>query len=89
MSRTPIHPGEILRDELEEIGLPAKRLADMIKVPPGRLYQVLKGRVSVAAGIAPRLGGFFGTTADFWMNLQTAYEMDLTRAQRSPGKLVG
>jgi plasmid maintenance system antidote protein VapI len=43
MSRTPIHPGEILRDELEEIGLPAKRLADMIKVPPGRLYQVLKG----------------------------------------------
>jgi addiction module HigA family antidote len=89
MSRTPIHPGEILRDELDEIGLSAKRLADVIQVPPGRLYHVLAGKSSVATSTALRLGRYFGTTADFWMNLQTAYEQDLARTQRSRGKLVG
>ena len=44
MARTPIHPGEILGDELEEIGLSAKRLADVVQVPPNRLYQILAGK---------------------------------------------
>ncbi len=81
MARTPIHPGEILGDELEEIGLSAKRLADAIEVPPNRLYQLLAGKRSMTADTALRLGRYFGMTPDFWMNLQSAYELDLARQQ--------
>ncbi len=81
MARTPIHPGEILEDELEEIGLTAKKLADVIEVPPNRLYQLLAGKRSITADTALRLGRYFGMSADFWMNLQTAYELDLAREQ--------
>jgi len=79
MARTPIHPGEILADELEETGLSAKRLADVIEVPPNRLYQLLAGKRSVTADTALRLSQYFGMAADFWMNLQSAYELDLAR----------
>jgi antitoxin HigA-1 len=79
MARTPIHPGEILGDELEEIGLSAKKLADVIQVPPNRLYQVLAGKRSMTADTALRLGQYFGMSAAFWMNLQSAYELDLAR----------
>ena len=81
MARTPIHPGEILADELEEVGLSAKRLADIIEVPPNRLYQVLAGKRNVTADTALRLAQYFGMSADFWMNLQSAYELDLVRQQ--------
>ncbi|MBA3573305.1 MAG: HigA family addiction module antidote protein, partial [Pyrinomonadaceae bacterium] len=73
MARTPIHPGEILGDELEEIGLSAKRLADLIQVPPNRLYQILSGKRNITADTALRLSQYFGTSADFWMNLQSTY----------------
>ena len=79
MARTPIHPGEILADELEETGLSAKRLAEVIEAPPNRLYQILAGKRSITADTALRLGRYFGTTPDFWMSLQTAYELDLAR----------
>ena len=79
MARTPIHPGEILADELEEIGLSARKLADVIEVPPNRLYQVLAGKRNVTADTALRLAQYFGMSADFWMNLQSAYELDLAR----------
>src|SRR5579872_1360812 len=81
MARTPIHPGEILAEELQEIGLSAKKLADVIAVPPNRLYQVLAGKRNVTADTALRLAQYFGTSADFWMNLQSAYELDLARQQ--------
>jgi addiction module HigA family antidote len=81
MARTPIHPGEILADELEEIGLSAKKLAESIEVPPNRLYQVVAGKRNITADTALRLGQYFGMSADFWMNLQTAYELDLARQQ--------
>ena len=81
MARTPIHPGEILADELEEIGLSAKKLADVIEVPPNRLYQLLAGKRSVTADTALRLSQYFGMSADFWMNLQSTYELDLAREQ--------
>lgn len=81
MARTPIHPGEILGDELEEIGLSARKLADVIKVPPNRLYQLLAGKRSMTADTAIRLSRYFGISADFWMNLQSAYELDLARQQ--------
>ena len=81
MARTPIHPGEILADELEEIGLTAKKLADVIDVPPNRLYQLIAGKRSMTADTALRLSQYFGMSADFWMNLQTAYELDLARKE--------
>ena len=86
MSRTPIHPGEILCDELEEIGLSAKKLADVLEVPPNRLYQIIAGKRNVTADTALRLGQYFGMSAHFWMNLQSAYELDLARKQN--GKLI-
>jgi addiction module HigA family antidote len=86
MARTPIHPGEILGDELEETGLSAKKLADTIGVPPNRMYQLLAGKRSMTADTALRLGRYFGMSADFWMNLQSAYELDLAR--RQSGKAI-
>ncbi len=79
MPRTPIHPGEILADELEEIGLSAKKLADLLEVPPNSLYQLLAGKRNLTADTALRLSQYFGMSAAFWMNLQSAYELDLAR----------
>ena len=81
MARTPIHPGEILGDELQETGLTAKKLADLIEVPSNRLYQLLAGKRSMTADTALRLGQYFSMSPGFWMNLQTAYELDLARQQ--------
>ena len=86
MSRVPIHPGEILSDELEETGISAKKLADVIEVPPNRLYRILAGKRNLTADTALRLGQYFGMSADFWMNLQSAYELDLARQQN--GKAI-
>ncbi len=86
MARTPIHPGEILSDELEETGISAKALADVIEVPANRLYQILAGKRNVTADTALRLGQYFGMSSDFWMNLQSAYELDLARQQN--GKAI-
>jgi antitoxin HigA-1 len=86
MARTPIHPGEILSDELEETGLSARALADVIGVPPNRLYQILAGKRNLTADTALRLGRYFGMSADFWMNLQSAYELDLARQEN--GKAI-
>ncbi len=86
MTRTAIHPGEILSQELEETGLSAKKLADVIDVPPNRLYQLIAGRRSMTADTALRLGQYFGMAVDFWMNLQSAYELDFARQQR--GKAI-
>lgn len=86
MERTPIHPGEVLADELGEIGLSPKKLADLIEVPSNRLYQILAGKRNLTADTALRLGQYFGMSADFWMNLQSAYELDLAR--RENGKAI-
>ena len=85
MARTPIHPGEVLSDELKETGLSAKKLADVIQVPPNRLYQILAGKRNMTADTALRLGQYFNMSADFWMNLQSAYELDLARQQLGNG----
>jgi addiction module HigA family antidote len=86
MARTPIHPGEILADELDETGLSAAKLADVLKAPPNRLYQLLAGKRSITADTALRLSQYFGMSADFWMNLQSAYELDMARQQN--GKAI-
>ena len=74
----PIHPGEILRlDLMEPLGLSANRLALYMRVPVTRISEIVKGRRGITADTALRLGRYFGTTARFWMNLQTAYELEV------------
>ncbi|MFQ5544296.1 MAG: HigA family addiction module antitoxin, partial [Nitrospiria bacterium] len=75
----PIHPGEILADELEFIGITAASLAEKVGVPKNRMYQIINGDRSLTADTALRLGQFFGTTPDFWLNLQKSYELDIVR----------
>ena len=77
MPRTPIHPGEILGDELKEIGISATELARTLGVPANRISQIIGGKRAISADTALRLGRYFGTTPDFWMNLQKIYELDL------------
>lgn len=76
----PTHPGEILRDELDELDLSANVFAGKIGVPTNRVTEILAGRRSVTAETALRLGRFFGTTAQFWMNLQANYDLKTAAA---------
>ncbi len=79
--RTPIHPGEILAEELEALGMSANQLAAYLKVPANRISQILKGQRSVTADTARRLARFFGTTPQYWMHLQMLYEIDQDRQE--------
>jgi addiction module HigA family antidote len=79
MARTPIHPGKILGDELKKIRVSAAELARLIGVPANRVSQIIAGKRAVSADTALRLGRYFGTSPEFWMNLQKAYELDLAR----------
>jgi len=81
MARTPIHPGEILADELDEIGISAAELARILDVPANRISQIIARKRAISADTALRLARYFGTTADLWMNLQKTYELDLARQQ--------
>lgn len=82
----PIHPGVILRDELEEIGLSANAFARALGVPPNRITAILNGQRGVSADTALRLQRYFGTSARFWLNLQQSY--DLKVAERDAGKAI-
>ena len=77
MAREPIHPGEILADELTELGISATELARQIKVPANRISQILSGKRSITADTALRLGRWFGTGPKIWLNLQQAYDLDV------------
>ncbi len=81
--RTPIHPGELLADELRELNMSANQLASYLKVPANRITQLLKGQRAVTADTARRLARFFGTTPQYWMNLQMIYEIDRDRLEQS------
>jgi addiction module HigA family antidote len=81
MARTPIHAEELLSDELKEIGLRAKKLADLRGVPSNRVYPILVGKRNLTADTALRLSRHFGTSPDSWMNLQSAYELDSAHQQ--------
>jgi addiction module HigA family antidote len=84
MSRSPIHPGLILGEELEEIGISAAELARQLKIPANRITQIIAGRRNITADTALRLGKWFGTSAVFWLNLQKSYELRV--AQKEIGK---
>ena len=71
----PVHPGEILRSELDELGLSANALAKALAVPTNRITAILKGQRGVTADTALRLSRYFGTTPQFWLNLQKTFEL--------------
>ena len=75
----PIHPGEILMEEfLEPMGLSQYRLARDISVPPRRINEIVHGKRSISADTALRLGRFFGMSPQFWLNLQTRFDLEVT-----------
>lgn len=77
--RDPIHPGEILADELDEINLEPIKLASEIGVETRQIYQILAGKQSITADMALRVGQFFNTGPELWLNLQKAYELEMAR----------
>jgi len=77
----PVHPGEILADELDELGLTANALAGQLAVPTNRVTAILKGQRGVTADTALRLARYFGTTPEFWLNLQKTYELRLAEIE--------
>ena len=83
---TPIHPGEHLAEELTELGMSAAEFSRQIGVPTNRVTQILNGRRSITGDTALRLAHFFGTSAEFWLNLQSLYEIRL--AQQKSGKAI-
>jgi addiction module HigA family antidote len=86
MTITVIHPGEHLAEELKELGISAAELARKLDVPTNRITGILNGQRSVTGDTALRLAHFFGTSAEFWLNLQSLYELRL--AQEKAGKSI-
>ena len=79
MARTPIHPGAHLAEELKELRITAAELARQIDVPVNCVTAIINGQRSITADTALRLGHWFGTSPEFWLNLQTLYELRLAR----------
>ena len=82
----PIHPGRILKREMDARGLSANRLALALRVPSGRITQIINGKRGISAESALRFSRYFGNSARFWMNLQTRYELAI--AERDIGKKI-
>ena len=80
MASEPIHPGEHLAEILDELDISGSRLARAIGVPPRRINDILRGRRSVSADTALRVGQALGMTPEYWLNLQRMYDLDLARA---------
>jgi antitoxin HigA-1 len=81
MARTPIHPGEHLAEELKELGISAAELARQVEVPVNRVTGIINGQRAITADSALRLGHWFGTSPEFWLNLQKLYELRLARQE--------
>ncbi len=77
MGRSAIHPGEHLAEQLEALGMSAAELARQLRVPTNRITEILNGRRAITGDTALRLGHFFGTSPEFWLNLQKIYELRL------------
>lgn len=77
----PIHPGEILKDELDELMISASTFAKRLSVPVNRITSIINGKRSITADTALRLSRFFGTSAEFWLNLQGSYDLKIAMEQ--------
>lgn len=86
MAVMAIHPGEHLAEELKELDMSAAELARQLNVPTNRITEILNGRRAITGDTALRLAHFFGTTPEFWLNLQSFYEVRV--AERKSGKSI-
>jgi addiction module HigA family antidote len=86
MTGNAIHPGEHLAEELRELGMSATELARRLEVPTNRITEIVNGRRAITGDTALRLAHFFGTTPEFWLNLQSLYEIRI--AQQKYGKAI-
>jgi addiction module HigA family antidote len=82
MARTPIHPGEILREELELLGMSAAEFARQLNVPTNRITGILNEQRGITADTALRVGHWFGTSAEMWLNMQKLYELRLAEREK-------
>lgn len=83
-SLPPIHPGEHLQDELEESGMSARALARILDIPVNRITQIIKGQRGITADTALRLARYFGTSPEFWLNLQKMFELRTAEHEAGP-----
>lgn len=81
MARTAIHPGEHLAEQLAELGMSAAELGRRLKVPTNRITGILNGQRAITGDSALRLAHYFGTSAEFWLNLQKLYELRMAEAK--------
>jgi addiction module HigA family antidote len=80
LQRAPLHPGEIVREQfMADFGVSVNRLARDLRVPPTRISEIVNERRAITPDTALRLARYFGTTAEFWINLQTAHDLDVAR----------
>ena len=86
MTRPAIHPGEILAEELAEVAVTPTELARQLRVPANRITQIVHGNRAITGDTALRLGHWFGTSAQFWLNLQSAYEIRV--AEKTTGAQI-
>jgi len=95
MARPVIHPGEVLAEELEALGVSPTELSRQLSVPPNRITQIIQGKRSITGDTALRLGHWFGTSPQFWLNLQVAYDLRVaeqeagSEIERLPTKATG
>ncbi len=80
----PVHPGEILREELEALEMSAKAFAAALDVPGNRITAILNGQRGITADTALRLSRYLGTTPEFWLNLQKTFELRVAEKEAGP-----
>ncbi|MBV8152389.1 MAG: HigA family addiction module antidote protein [Candidatus Eremiobacteraeota bacterium] len=82
MAKRPVHPGEVLNEDvLVPLGISANKLAQALRVPANRISAIVAGRRAITADTALRLSRFLGTSPEFWLGLQTEYDLDVTRLE--------
>ncbi len=77
----PVHPGEILKEALDDLGISMNRLANEIHVPANRISSIVAGQRAITGETALRLARYFGTTPEYWLNMQTRYDLETARDQ--------
>jgi addiction module HigA family antidote len=80
----PIHPGELLRDELNEIGVSLNELGRALRVPMNRISAIVNGKRAITVDTAMRLARYFGTSPQYWLNLQSAYDLEVAERNIRP-----
>jgi addiction module HigA family antidote len=80
----PIHPGELLRDELNEIGVSLNELGRALRVPMNRISAIVNGKRAITVDTAMRLARYFGTSPQYWLNLQNAYDLEVAEREVGP-----